>query len=601
MKRILRTKTALLLIAANVLGVVACRDKFLEVLPTGQVAESVLLDQKGVDGLLIGAYSSLNGKQNGGWFSGPTNWLWGSIRGGDANKGTDAGDFSSMNPIQRFELDATNGEPLSKWRGSFEGVARANAVLKAIPRAKDIPAAVQTRFEAEARFLRGHYYFELKKTFGKAPWIDETLADTAAVKVSDTEDLWPKIEADFKFAYDNLPETQAQAGRVNKWAAGAYYGKTLLYQEKWPAAKVVFDEVIAKGQTSNGKKYGLVPNFTDVFRGANENHEESVFAFQAASGTGDVANTNIELAMAYPYNTGPNGPGECCGFYAPSFELANSFRVTPTGFPLLDKSYRLPANELRTDQGILSIEAFTPDPGPVDPRLDQSIGRRYVMFLDWQPHPGASWIRDQKHAGPYTQKKLSYRKSEKGTYQDGSSWTPGYHSINYMIIRFADVLLMAAEVEIQLNNLNQARIYINRIRERAANPAGFVKGKLTGFGTNDKGETDYTKPILDMTQDAAIYAVAQYPAFASQAEAIEALRFERKLELALEGQRFFDLVRWGIAEKEINEYLQYEGAKLPIQLGNPIPRFVAGKHERLPIPQVELDLQKGVLSQNPNY
>jgi hypothetical protein len=574
MKEFRQAKRILVLLGASMLGTFSCKDSFLNVAPTGQITESVLADAKGVDGLLIGAYASLNGRQNGGWFSGASNWLWGSIRGGDANKGTDAGDFSSMNPIVRFELDAANGEPNSKWLGSFEGVARTNITLKTLAAATSIPEADAKRLAGEARFLRGHFYFELKKSFNKVPWIDETMDDATAITVPNTEDIWSKIEADFKYAYENLPETQAQIGRANKWAAGAYLGKTLLYQKKWAEAKAVFDNVIANGRTSNNKKYGLVPNFVDVFRGSNENHEESVFAFQAAAGTGSVDNTNIELAMNYPYNTGPNGPGECCGFFAPSFELANSYRVTAGGLPLADKAYRLAANELKTDQGLLSNQAFTPDQGPIDPRLDYTIGRRGIQFLDWGPHPGADWIRDQRHAGPYTQKKYSYRKSDRGVYQDGSSWTPGYHAINFMIIRFADVLLMAAEAEIELGNLDKGREYINQVRRRAANPAAFVDPNVQ-------------------------YAVSEYPAFANKDAATQALRFERKLELALEGQRFFDLVRWEVADVEVNSYFQYEAVKLPVQLGG--AQFTKGKHEYLPIPQVQMDFQRGVLVQNPGY
>ncbi len=593
-------KTAALLIAANVLGVISCKDKFMEIPAAGEISENLVNSKKGAEGLLIGAYAALNGKGINDWHAGPSNWLWGSVRGGDANKGTDAGDFSAINPIQRFELDATNGEVQGKWNGSYEGVARTNLLLKALGKATDVSDADRTRIEAEAKFLRGHYYFELKKSFNNVPWVDETMNDEATVKVPNNADIWSNIEADFKFAFDNLPETQGQIGRANKWAAGAYLGKVYLYQKKWADAKAMFDNVIANGKTSGGKKYGLVPSFSALFRGANENSEESVFAFQAAVGTGSVANTNTEFAMNMPYNTGGKGPGECCGFFAPSFELASSYRVTPAGLPLLDESYRSADNELKNDMGVLSKDPHTPDPGPVDPRLDNTIGRRGVMFLDWQAHPGANWIRDQRHAGPYTQKKYSYQVAEKGSYQDGSSWTPGYQGTNFMIIRFADVLLMAAEAEIELGNLEKGREYINLVRERAANPASFVKGKITGYNKNDKGETDYSSPILDMTQDAAIYVVSPYSAFASKDEATTALRFERKLELALEGQRFFDLVRWGVAAQELNEYFAYEVPKLGLQFSG--SRFQAGKHEYLPIPQRQIDLQSTeVLKQNPGY
>jgi hypothetical protein len=556
-------------------GVISCKDKFLEIPAAGQINESALNSLKGAEGLLLGAYASLNGKGVNDWHAGVTNWLWGSIRGGDANKGTDAGDFSSMNPIQRFELDATNGEVGAKWNGMYEGVARTNLLLKALPKVTDASDAVKMRIEGEGRFLRGHYYFELKKNFNNAPWIDETLGDAEIVKVQNNVDLWPNIEADFKYAFENLPETQAQVGRANKWAAGAYLGKVYLYQKKWAEAKVVLDQVIASGKTSDGKKYGLFPNFGELFRGANENSEESVFAFQAAAGTGDIANTNREFAMNMPYNTGGKGPGECCGFFQPSFEMASSYRTTDAGLPLLDESYRQPGKELKTDMGILSKDPFTPDQGPLDPRLDNTIGRRGIQFLDWQPHPGADWIRDQRHAGPFTQKKYSYQQAEKGSYQDGSSWTPGYQAINFMLIRFADVLLMAAEAEIELGNLEKGREYINLVRKRAANPASFVAPTVK-------------------------YVISEYPAFAGKDEATQALRFERKLELALEGQRFYDLVRWGVAAQEVNEYLAYDSPKLGVQLGG--AKFIAGKHEYLPIPQRQIDLQgQNVLQQNPGY
>lgn len=613
--------TILMLAGAIVLGPIACKESFLEVPVTGQLQEDQILNQRGIEGLLVGAYSVLNGRGNG-WHSGASNWMWGSIRGGDANKGTNAGDFNAMNPVQRFEVDAVNGEVNGKWLGSFEGVSRANYILARLPDVEDISDANKTRIEAEARFLRAHFYFELKKNFNNVPWVDETTSYTAdqsdkeiidKSNIPNNVDIWPKIEADMQFAYDNLPETQSEVGRANKWAAGAYLGKILLYEASWPdndgvivtnpakytQAKTVLTAVITSGQTTNGKKYTLVPNFEDVFKGENENHAESVFAFQAAAGTGDVNNTNQDLAMNYPYNTGPTGPGECCGFFAPSFDLINSYRTNALGLPLLDNSYRDPAEELGDDQGIKSNEEFMPDyTHDVDPRLDLTIGRRYVQFLDWMPHPGFDWIRDQSYAGPYTQKKYSYRKSDKGKYQDGSSWTPGYHAINFMILRFSDVLLMAAEAEIESGgDLNVAMGYINQVRQRAANST-FVKGRVTGFEITD-GKTDYKKPILDMDEDAADYNIGLYIAFANQAEARAALRFERKLELALEGQRFYDLIRWGVAEEELNEYLDYDGGKLPTNLGGatytPTDQF-------LPIPQRQIDLQGAdVLKQNKGY
>ncbi len=588
MKKILRKKITYFTIFSLLISAIACNeDKFLDVPVTGQVSGSQLLSEDGLNGLLIGVYAALNGDTDLGWFSGQANWLFGSIRGGDANKGSDAGDFNTITPYARFEQTPTDGEGRSKWRGSYEGISRANIFLNNLATFEGMSEENKAALEAEGKFLRGLYYFELRKTFLNVPWIDENMTDDEAALVTNTVEIWPNIEAEFKFAMENLPETQAEVGRANKWAAEAFLARTYMYQNKFAEAKALYDNIIANGQTSNGLKYGLVENFEDVFKGPNENHKETVFAFQAASNTGDINNTNHEIAMNYPYNTGPSGPGECCGFFQPSFELVNSYRTSPAGLPLLDGSYNAPANAVKDDYGLLSSQAFTPDQGPLDPRLDHSIGRRGIQFLDWQAHPGDGWIRDQGFAGPFTQKKYSYYKADKGTYQDGSSWTPGYHSINFIIMRFSDVLLMAAEAEVEVGSLEKAREYVNMVRERAGNSV--VTNPETG-----KPEANYVISTYDSP-------------WGSKDAALQAIRFERKLELALEGQRFYDLVRWKLADPVVNAYLDYEGSRLKTNLGG--ATFTPNQDEYLPIPQNQIDLQQAegsdgtssVLVQNPGY
>ncbi|KAB7731364.1 RagB/SusD family nutrient uptake outer membrane protein [Rudanella paleaurantiibacter] len=565
------------------LATVSCKDTFLEVPVTGQLAQAQLSSKAGIEGSLIGAYSILNGR--GDRLASFSNWVWGGIRGGDANKGTDPGDFSSINPIQRFETIST-GEVAGTWQRKYEGIARCNTTLNLLKNAPaDMSADEKKRITAETRFLRALYYFDLKRLYGNTPYIDETVDyGTGIEKVKNDQELWPKIEADAKFAYENLPETQSAAGRINKWGAAAQLAKVYLYQKKYADAKALFDLIIANGKTSNGKKYGLVPKYADLFKASNDNNEESVFAIQAAANTGNVNNANPEFDLNYPYNTGPNGPGNCCGFNQPSFEYVNSFRTDANGLPLLDGSYNSAANAVKNDMGVLSKDAFTPDAGNLDPRLDHTVGRRGIPYLDWMDHPGADWIRNQPNGGPYSPKKFTYYKSDRGSLQDNSSWTPGYTALNVPIIRYADVLLMAAECEIEVGSLTKAREYVNMVRNRAANPAGFVT--RTG-GT-----------------PAAKYVINEYPAsvFASKASATAALRFERRLELGDEGHRFFDLVRWGIAAQTLNAYLQYEGAasRLPTTLGG--ATFTAGQDELLPIPQAQIDIQgKDVLKQNPGY
>lgn len=569
-------------VLASLVVLVSCQDEFLEVEPTGSLANAQLTTKAGVDRALIGTYAALRGVF-GNRFEGPNHWVLGSILGGEANKGTDPGDYSSINPIQRYEIDPTNGDINALWRARYEGISRSNEVLRLVNEATDISTADATVVQAEARMLRGHFYFDLKKVFNSIPYIDETLTDPAVIsEVPNSPDVWSKIEADFQFAFDNLPETQAQIGRVNKWAAGAYLAKTYLFQGKFNEAKNMFDQVIANGQTSNGLAYDLVSSYSQIYNAENDNHAEAVFAVQTANNSGSTRNSNWFDDLNYPYNTGQDGPGNCCGFFQPSFELANSFRVDANGLPLLDGSYNNPENELVHDYGVESSADFTPDAGLLDPRIDHSIGRRGIPYLDWIAHPGKNWIRNQPYAGPYSPKKYVYYKSQENSFTDGSSWTRGYATMNYTIIRFADVLLMAAEAEVEAGSLDKAREYVNRVRARAANPDTWVK--------NPDGS------------NAANYLISEYPAdaFSSQQAARDIVRFERKLELSGEGFRFFDLVRWGTAQETLNAYLAYESQILVTKFGG--ATFSTGKNEVLPIPQAQIDISpEGTLSQNPGY
>ena len=605
-----------------IFSITSCSDEFLEVAPTGSLSSTELSSKAGIEGSLIATYSMLLGRA--GFYSDSSNWFWGSVRGGEANKGTNAGDQSQVNEVQAYAAQTTNASVYEKYRACYEGVARANATLALLAVAQEgVPADVKAVIEAEAKFLRGHYYFELKKNFDNTPYVDETWDELTPI--SNTADLWTFIEADLKHAYDNLPEMQPEVGRANKWAAGAYYGKALLFQGKFAEAKTVLNEVVDKGTTPNGTPYALNPSYATAFRSTNDNSSESVFAVQAAAGTGDIQNANAGLVLNFP--NGPGAPGGCCGFFQPSFELANSFRTGTNGLPLLDGSYNSGANALQDDMGIEGSAAWdattiyaegghaslndatdskielvyksltmdnegnnpatssdwelvwTESDQSVDPRLDHSIGRRGIPYLDWGNHPGKTWIRDQPYAGPYAPKKFIYYKAGIDVENDGSSWTPGYTAVNYNILRFSDVMLMAAEAEIESNgNLNRANDLINEVRQRAKN-----------------------SPVIDNGGvNAANYVIELYPAFAGAADARTALRFERKLELSGEGHRMYDLVRWGIASDVLSAYLSFEGPQLNAPFAG--ASFDGGTDEYLPIPQSEIDLiGSDVLIQNPGY
>jgi len=593
--KISRFKIFLAIVAVGQL-IYACNKDFLDKPALGALSGDVVANASGIDALLLGAYGALDGQGGIGsanpWEATPSNWIYGSVAGGDASKGSFSGDQPAIDPIANFYTDASNGFFNSKWKATYEGISRSNAVLRVLPNVTSISDADRKNFEGQARFLRGHYYSELKKMYNKVPYIDETTTD---YRQPNTEDIWPKIEADFKFSYENLPETQGQLGRVNKWAAGAYLAKTYLYEHKYTEAKPVFDAVIASGKRSNGIKYDLTPQFENNFLPSQEStNPEAVFDIEMAARAlpGNIDNANSGEMLNFPYNS----PFGCCGFYQPTQDLVNHYRTNPaSGLPYLDNYNN---NVVKSDQGIEGVSkgtSFTPDQGTLDPRLDWTAGRRGIPYLDWGNHPGADWVRDQAYGGPYAPLKNVYWKANEGTDKDPGSWAPGT-SINIHIIRFADVLLMAAEVEAQLGTFAKAQEYVNRVRTRAANPAGWVY----------KYKNDADPSAGFSTTPAANYKISVYPngdfAAGGKDYALKAIYFERKIELATEGHRFFDLVRWGIADAELNKFFAYQG-QITQDVKN--GHFTKGKNEYYPIPQTQIDLSvnAGVptLTQNPGY
>lgn len=564
--------------------VISCSDSFLDQKPRGVFSEDILINKQGIEGMLIGAYSLLDGigGPTNDWYAAASNWVYGDVTSDDAYKGTDAGDQIEINPIERYEPLPTNGYFSRKWRHQYDGVSRSNDVLRLIDQAEDISETDKTRLVAEARFLRGYYHFEAKRMWNNVPYIDENtvkFSDFSSAKVPNNVDIWPMIEADLEHAYNNLPETLPQAGRVNKWAAGAYLAKVYLYQGKFSEAKPLLENIIANGKTTKGEKYALNEEFHTNFRTSGNNSAESVFAVQnSVNDGGGALNARHGDVLNFTYT---GGPGGCCGFHQPSQNLVNAFQTDANGLPLVD-TFNDGAG-VKSDQGILSSQPFTPHTGPLDPRLDWTVGRRSIPHLDWGPHPGSSWIRDQVYGGPYSPKKNHYYSDETGVMTDGSSWTSGYIALNNNLMRFAEVLLMAAEVEVEVGSLEKAREYVNMVRSRAMNPDGFVK--------NEDGTP------------AANYVIGLYNnAWSDQAAARKAVRFERRLELAMEGHRFFDLVRWGVAAETLNAYLAVERDKREYLRG---ASFKPGVNEYFPIPEQEIILStingQPTLQQNPGY
>ena len=431
----------------SLLLIYACKKEFLEIQPLGLLAESTLANKAGVNGLLVGAYSLLDGHPGGNSMAqSMSNWQFGGVASDDAHKGSEYGDQTDLEFIENYSALPVNSYFTAKWTSLYTGVQRANDVLRLLATiTTGLTDAERTQITAEAIFLRAVYHFEAAKLWRNIPYLDETISfANGNYSVPNTEPVWPKIEADFQFAIANLTTTKSEAARANSWAAKAFLAKVYMFQHKYTEAKVLLEDIIANGVTAKGAKYDLLPNYADNFNPLTKNGPESVFAAQMS--VRDNSNgQNGNSGELYSWN---GGPTLCCGFYVPSFSLVNSYKTDAvTGLPLLDTWND---SDLKNDMGIASSEPFTPTTDPLDPRLDFTGGRRGIPYNDWGLMPGASWLVAQFAQGPYNNKKnVVWQKDLATTYENRRS------SINYNFIRFADVLLWAAEVEVEIGGKTQ--------------------------------------------------------------------------------------------------------------------------------------------------
>ncbi|HKP32839.1 MAG TPA: RagB/SusD family nutrient uptake outer membrane protein [Chitinophagaceae bacterium] len=573
----------------------ACKS-FLDKPPMGAFSQGVLANKTGVQAGLVGAYHSLLGRVN--WGGAPSNWVFGSVNGGDSYKGSTPSDQGDIVPLEIYAYNVNNPYLNEKWVVVYDGIARTNEVLRLMALATDLSAAEIKTMQAEARFLRGYWHLEAKRMWQNVPFVDETVSVTNSFeKVKNVDeagnyiDIWPQIEAELQFAYDNLPETQPQVGRANKWAAAAFLAKAYMIQKKYAQAKTLLDALIANGKTAGNKKYALV-NFQDNFNASTDNSAETVFAVQMSVNDGSGTNGNYGDNLNFP-NSG--GPGGCCGFNNPSISLANAYKTDAGGLPMPD-TYNAGPNV---------SDPAGPYTGFLDPRIDLTMGRPGIPYLDWGPHPGPTWIRDPGTNGWFSPRKNVYAQSQNNllSSKETSFWGPTQMDANNVnLIRFADIILWAAEVETEIGSLAQALTYVNMIRNRAADPTGWV---YTGSAYN-AATGKYTTQVTP----AANYKISLYPAgyFTDKATARKAIMFERKLELAMEGHRFFDLQRWntgGSMAAELNAYIAAEKPRPSIFSVNTSAVFTANKNEIYPIPQAIIDYENsrgGIhIKQNPGY
>ncbi len=457
----------------------AC-NKQLSLQPQGSLLASNVNNNSGVQGLLIGAYVILSGEnvpgQNLGNGSAGSNYVYGNQAADDAYKGSSPSDQPDAIPILTWSLSqaGTSSYLDEKWVILYTGIQRSNDVLRTMRLSTGISPADTVEYTAEARFLRGFYHLEGKKMWNNFPYVDENVSyvsgnlDVPNFDGGQYIDIWPKIEADLKYAADNLPGTQPNVGRVNKWAAMAFLAKAYMFEHNYASAKPLLDQIIASGTTSTGTAYALEPLYQSNFNPAEKNGSESVFACQTSVNDGSATatnggNGNTGDELNFPYNHGPG----CCGFNNPSWNLVQAYKTDANGLPFLDGSF---------NNAPLVSASTNPWTGTVDPRLDWVAGRPNKPYFDWGIID-TTWVRDQTNDGVFVPKKTSYAKSQQGTYSSTETvfWGAAEVSANNInLCRFADVLLWDAECEAQIGSLDQAETYVNMVRARAANPAGYV-------------------------------------------------------------------------------------------------------------------------------
>ena len=550
----------------------SCQDE-LNYTPTGVLSSSDLTSPAAIDGLVTSAYAAIgNGDMIGPIYS---DWVYGSVRSDDAYKGGGGtGDVGEIDALEHYNLTTpTLGAFVTRsWQNLFKSISRCNVALRAVNTLDEAKYPSKKIRLAELRFLRGHSYFVMKRLYKNIPIFDETISDEEILKVSNTisnDESWNKIAADFQFAIDNLPTTQQEVARANKLAAQAYLAKVRLYQayEQDATHKVVninktrLQEVVSLTQAviSSGK-YRLSSDIADNFLQETENGPESIFAIQFTVNDGTTAGRmSYEDGLNYPHGAPQYG---CCGFHAASQNLVNAHTTDIDGLPNFETFNESNAN-LNTQT--------------VDPRLDHTVG------IDGHPYKydnskpfSNSWVRDAGVYGNFHTMRFQQLASSGSYFKLGPFMGTAK---NYDILRFDDVLLMQAEAYIQLGQQEKALDIINQIRNRAAASTGRLKKADGTFASKYN-----VKPYSSTTW--------------TQNFAWKALMWERRIEFATEGSRFFDLVRWGIAEQTLNEYISKEKVRRPYLA---TAKFTAGRDEYLPIPQAEITFTNGLYKQNPGF
>lgn len=543
--------------------VMASSCDFLNDDPQGILSDEQVKGPDQVEGLVTAAYSSLGNDHYDKPFS---LWPYGNVRSDDAYKGgNDENDISAFHFYEIAQNIKTDfGEADGLWFYSYKAISRTNTALSVLKTVSTNDVPLRDTRMGEMYFLRGHFYFILKTVFGHIPFVDEDLPiddyDKVDNKLSNDEQ-WAWIVSDFQKAYDLLPEKQDQIGRANKIAAAAYLAKANLYRayrqdERNNVTEINqadLQEVLKYTEKVLNSGYGLEYDFAYNFLpGAYQNGKESLFAVQYSIDDGTMfGRLNWGDVLSVPMGVG------CCDFHKPSQNLVNAYKTDKTGLPMFDS---------------FDNTNYDSNSNTADPRLYHTVAMpgfpyKYNKELIYEE----GWNRNPTVYGYYA----SLKENVDPSCDCFVNVAPFYgNSKNRIIIRYADAILMRAEALIELGRHNEALPLINQIRERAQRSTDMI---------------DYAPKLSISLYQPGVNCTW------SNDFARQALRWERRLEFAMEGSRFFDLVRWGIADQVINAYFKTESSRRPfLKSGN----FTKSKNEYIPIPQQQINFVNGIYKQN---
>ena len=566
-----------------------CSDNFLENPPQGSLSDGVMNSPEAIELLVNAAYASLYGmtnEQGDPCMRPTTNWSYGEVRADNAYKGGGGeGDVWDVHAMETFQMQSNNGNLDGKWFNLYSLISRCNSALRVLKAAD--PNEYKDRYMriAEVKVIRAHHYFELVRLFNKVPYIDEDLKVSEYVDVPNDQftrkEHLARIAGDLLDAAENLPEKQDEVGRINRNIALAYAAKVKLYEayeqdEETHAVTNVNKQLLREvvDLIDQVKGYDLLKDFQQLDMIAYENGPESVFSVQYSmnDGSSDGGRINWSNLLNSP---GGNSPYHGDGFFLPSQDLINAYQTDENGLPVFDY-------QSRPDYGVVEFidethQNLSNTEPTVDPRLDFVVGRPTITYKTYRETPCQSWVRDRGVYGHNCAKRF-WVSPESPDMIKGWPW--GASELNWHIIRYADLLLYKAEALIELGeDLETARQLINRVRQRAM-------------------DSEYVKDFNNPEKDAANYKIGLYPAEGwTQDYARQALRTEMRLEKALEGERFFDLVRWGIAKDVMTRYFEAEKDQ---RVYYQVAKFDAGE-EYFPIPVAQYNFSLGRYTQNYGY